>query len=74
MKLKFDELRQAVDFMEKHLGTGGLIYVKHDHQLDALVFSYKSLVDTDTEIELYNAEKGVYPSIQERVWLHKVRK
>lgn len=71
MKLKFDELKQAIDHMEKHLGAGGVLNYKYDGHLDAVVFTYKSLLETDTEIEIYNAEKDRHPTIQERVWLKR---
>lgn len=71
MKLKFDELKQAVDHMEKHLGVGGVLSVRHDQQIDAWVLSYVSIDTTNTEIEIYNAAKDVHPTIQERIWLKK---
>ena len=71
MKMRYDDLKQAVDFMEKHLGKGGALIAIYDAHLDAIVFKYKSLLDTDTEIEVYEADKTRHVSIQERVWLHR---
>lgn len=71
MKIKFEDLKQAVDYMEKHLGTGGTLTYRYDNHLDAIIFSYISLADTDTNIEIYNAVKDVHTTIQERIWLKK---